>query len=75
MESITENKSFFYSILVASGAVICLISRVIPEFNEQFEIVPIPAEVKSLNLLTFQNLSPKHFPSQKLITINSFVFF
>jgi len=46
MESVTENKPFFYSILMATGAVVCLISRVIPDFNEQFEIVPIPAELQ-----------------------------
>jgi hypothetical protein len=51
MVSITENKPFFYSIVIAGCAVVGLVTRSIPEFNEQFEIVPIPSEVKFLNVM------------------------
>jgi len=50
MESITENKPFFYSIVMSSFAVIGLVTRSFPEFNEQFEIVPIPYELQKTML-------------------------
>lgn len=51
MESITENKPFFYSLLVSSTAVIVMVTRVFPDFNEQFEIVPIPQKLQNLMLV------------------------
>jgi cation-transporting ATPase 13A1 len=50
MESITENKPFFYSIMMSSFAVIGLVTRSFPEFNDQFEIVPIPYELQKTML-------------------------
>lgn len=51
MQSITENKPFFYSILVAAGAVFAMVTRCLPDLCDQFEVVPFPSEV--LNKLRF----------------------
>jgi len=45
MEGVFENKPFFYSIVGSSCAVIALVTRIMPELNETFEVVPIPNEV------------------------------
>lgn len=45
MQSITENRPFFYSILMASAAVFTLVTRFAPDLCDQFEVVPFPAEV------------------------------
>lgn len=46
MESISQNRPFFYSTIFAGTAVVILTLGAMPELNEQFEIVPIPAEVR-----------------------------
>lgn len=48
MESISENRPFFYSIVVSCCAVVALITRLVPDLCEQFEVVPIPYEVISV---------------------------
>jgi len=53
MQSITENRPFFYSILVASSAVIALVTRCLPDLADQFEVVPFPAEFQRTMLITF----------------------
>jgi len=55
MVSITENKPFFYSIVMAGFAVIGLVTRAVPDFNEQFEIVPIPENLQK-SVLTLLGL-------------------
>lgn len=45
MESISENRPFFYSIIVSCSAVVALVTRCLPDLCEQFEVVPIPYEV------------------------------
>lgn len=45
MESISENRPFFYSIVVSCSAVVALVTRFLPDLCEQFEVVPIPYEV------------------------------
>ncbi|ODM96004.1 Manganese-transporting ATPase 13A1 [Orchesella cincta] len=53
MESISENKPFFYSVLMSFTAVVCLITRFMPDLCEQFEVVPIPYELQKSMLLVF----------------------
>lgn len=47
MQSITENRAFFYSILGASGVVVLLVTRIAPDLCDTFEVVPFPPEVSS----------------------------
>lgn len=54
MQSITENRPFFYSILVASGAVTALVTRCLPDVADQFEVVPFPPEVRRFLLFRFR---------------------
>jgi len=44
MESISENRPFFYSIIVAGSAVVALVTRMLPDLCDQFEVVPFPYE-------------------------------
>jgi hypothetical protein len=51
MSSITENRPFLYSVLMASGAVLTLITRFIPDICDQFEVVPFPYDVRHKKIL------------------------
>lgn len=53
MESISENRPFFYSVLMSFTAVVCLVTRFLPDLCEQFEVVPIPYELQKSMLLVF----------------------
>lgn len=45
MESLQENKPLLWSIVLSGLAIVGLLSGSSPEFNEQFGLVEIPAEV------------------------------
>ena len=45
MESITQNRPFFYSMVFSGTAVVIITLGLMPELNDQFEIVSIPPEV------------------------------
>ena len=50
MESLKENKPLLYSIIFSASAAVVLACRLMPELNEQFQIVDFPADV-SIHLI------------------------
>jgi hypothetical protein len=68
MESITENKPFFYSIMVASSAVVALVTRFMPDLCDQFEVVPFPYEVRYLQFIDFIHILLKYCPIIQLFS-------
>ncbi|ESO92805.1 hypothetical protein LOTGIDRAFT_162282 [Lottia gigantea] len=52
MESLWNNKPLLYSLMVSSGAIVCLASGAIPELGEQFELVELPTELRNNVLMT-----------------------
>lgn len=46
MESLFNNKPLLYSLAFSGTAITGLASGVIPDIADQFEIVPLPTEVK-----------------------------
>ncbi|CAG7836288.1 unnamed protein product [Allacma fusca] len=53
MESITQNKPFFYSMIFSGTAVVVITLGVMPDLNAQFEIVDIPTELQNSMLILF----------------------
>jgi cation-transporting ATPase 13A1 len=53
MESITQNKPFFYSMIFSGTAVVIITLGVMPDLNAQFEIVDIPPELQNSMLVLF----------------------
>ncbi|CDW52618.1 cation transporting ATPase 13A1 [Trichuris trichiura] len=47
MESLMENKSLLYSLLLSGGIVVTIAAGFMPEMVTSFELVPLPAEVKA----------------------------
>ena len=47
MESLRENKPLLYSLMIAGGAIVALSSGLIPELQQQFELVELEPEVRS----------------------------
>ena len=45
MESLKENRPLMISLLISGGAVVALVSGLLPDFANQFEIVEFPTEV------------------------------
>ena len=45
MESLRENKPLLYSLMVSGGAIVALSSGLIPELQEQFQLVELEPEV------------------------------
>lgn len=46
MESLSENRPLLWSIALSGLAIVGLLTGSSPEFNEQFALVEIPAEVR-----------------------------
>ncbi len=47
MESLRENKPLLYSLAFSGGAIVALASGLIPEVQEQFELVQLEPEVST----------------------------
>ena len=45
MESLRENKPLLYSLMMSGGAIVALSSGLIPELQEQFQLVELEPEV------------------------------
>ena len=50
MESLKENRPLMISLLISGAAVVALVSGLLPDFANQFEIVEFPTEV-NLNFI------------------------
>ncbi|KAH9507585.1 putative manganese-transporting ATPase catp-8 [Bulinus truncatus] len=49
MERLRDNKPLIYSLFFSSAAVLVLASGIIPELQQQFELVELPFEVRFRN--------------------------
>ncbi|OWF35828.1 manganese-transporting ATPase 13A1-like [Mizuhopecten yessoensis] len=52
MESLRNNKPLLYSVMISAGAIVGLSSGLFPEVTEQFELVTLPDEFRTVVLST-----------------------
>lgn len=59
MESLFNNKPLLYSLAFSCTAITALASGVVPDIADQFEIVPLPTEVRPVDRFCFLLFSLK----------------